>query len=72
MIDDEAPINSAEAYDGDYWRERASRVRAEAARNGAQRRRLAALATGYEKLAQHADALQREAIRYFNTSTTTS
>lgn len=61
--DDQIPVTPDQAYDGDYWRERAKLTRSQAeiyAHDHAMRRHLATEAEGYEKLALHADALKRE------------
>ncbi|MGJ4930446.1 hypothetical protein ACQR1I_27430 [Bradyrhizobium sp. HKCCYLS2038] len=60
MKEHDIPITPAQAYDGDYWRERARELRAKADEYDSQRRRLTVAASDFDKLAIRADAIQHE------------
>ncbi len=65
--DERTPISAREAYDGHYWRQRATMTReeAQAASTESERDRLIKVAAEYEKLALRADNISNENITDF-------
>ena len=63
MVDDDpVPITPRQAYDGDYWKERAERARRMASRHDQQhiRDHFMKIADGYDQLAERAYKVQSE------------